>query len=79
MSATDSFTSVAAAVSSTSALLSQPGDAVLSTHGFKVRINKSGVFVTKAPTLGGTQVALAFPLSRYDAQELALLLLQLAN
>jgi hypothetical protein len=77
--ATDSFTSAANIVSSATAFLSVPGDMVLSTRGFKVRINSSGVYVTKAPTLGGTQAALAFPLSKNDARELALLLLQMAN
>jgi hypothetical protein len=77
--ATDSFTSAANGVSSATATLYLPGAMRLSTHGFKVRINSAGVYVTKAPTFGGTQAALAYPLSKTDARELALLLLQMAT
>ncbi len=76
---TDSFTSTAGGVSTAQTIVTLPGDVVYSTHGFKVRINSSGLYITKAPTLGGTQAALAFPLSRYDAIELALLVLQMSN
>jgi hypothetical protein len=80
--ATDSFTSTATGVSSTTAILTTnttQGSKVYSLKGFECRITPSGVTVTKAASLGGTQVALTFPLSRYDAQELALLLLQVSN
>jgi hypothetical protein len=77
--ATDSFTSAANGISSAVATLTQPsagkGSSVFTRHGFEARVNPAGVTVSKASALGAAQSALTFPLSRYDAQELALLLL----
>jgi hypothetical protein len=81
--ATDSFTSSAHIVTGTSAIFSVPsigqGDRLFSRNGFSVRINPTGVYITKAPALGGVQAPLTFPLSRYDAVELATLLLTLTD
>lgn len=79
---TESFTSSAAAVSGASGSFmtnAGQGSALYSRHGFEVRVVPAGVYVTKASALGGTQVALTFPLSKTDAHELALALLLLSN
>jgi len=81
--ATASFTSTAVCTSSAAATLSVPsaaqGYATLTRHGFQVRTLPAGVYITKAPTFGGTQVALPTPLSKSDARELAEALLQVTG
>ena len=77
--ATESFAFTANAVSTATALFQEPGSATFSRQGFHVRINASGVTISKAPTFGGVQAALTFPISRYTAQELALALLQITS
>ncbi len=80
---TRSFTSVAAAVSGTSATLKSTeagiGSSVFTRNGFEARNTQLGVYVTKATTLGGTQVPLTFPISRNNAVELGLAILQVAG
>jgi hypothetical protein len=83
---TDAFTSSALAVSTgTVGHLSYGvgpnggGSATATRHGFYVTCNPHGVTVTKAPALGGVQAALAFPLSRKDAVELAEALYRAVN
>ena len=81
--ATDSFTSTAAVdTSGTHATLTvQPaaGTAVYDRRGFYVHVDRNNVTVTKASTFGGTQAPLSFPLTRDDAQSLALALLELSH
>jgi len=48
-------------------------------HGFAVTVDNTGLTVTKAATFGGAQVALAFPLDKNDAREMALAILQLVG
>jgi hypothetical protein len=47
--------------------------------GFYVKIDPTGVTVTKAATFGGSQAPLAFPIKRQEAISLANLLYRVAN
>lgn len=80
MPSTDSFTSSALSVSSASGTLTfVTAYAQYNEHGFYAKIDPTGVTVTKAPTFGGSQSALTFPISRDNAKSLGLLLLKVAN
>lgn len=82
MPSTDSFTSSATATSQgTTGTLTDlsPGAgglAVNTPRGFRIKTVAAGVYITKAPSLGGAQAALSMPLSRTDAQDLATALLE---
>lgn len=80
MSSTDSFTSTCAAVAGGSSKLQfVVANDEFSPLGFYVKIDPTGVTVTKAPSFGGSQSALSFPISRAAAVELANTLLTVAG
>ncbi len=82
MPATDSFTSSAVAVSSAVGSFTDTtdGSKVLTGHGnWAIRVSSKGVTVSKAATFGGTQVAVPWPVSLYDARALAEALLKAAT
>lgn len=81
MPSTDSFTSSATVVAAGSGAFTNAagGAKTFSTHGFLVRSTAAGITASKAATLGGTQVNIPWPLSRDNARELALALLQIAT
>jgi hypothetical protein len=71
--ATDSFTSSSAAVSSDTLSVkvnSQPS-VYTRVNNFRVIAGRNTVYITKAPSFGGTQAALTFPITRDAALELA--------
>ena len=78
--ATDSFTSSALAVSSTTQTFGfVVANAQYDQRGFYVKIDPTGVSVTKASSFGGSQGALTFPITRQEAKSLALSLLSVAG
>jgi len=80
MPSTDSFTGSALAVSSATGTLGfNVGFAQYNERGFYAKIDPTGVTVTKAATFGGSQAALAFPITRQEAISLGNLLLRVAN
>jgi hypothetical protein len=81
MPATDSFTSSALAVSSGTVgkLSFDVARDILTPSGFRVRVTRGGITVTKATSFGGSQSALTFPRTRAQALELADALLTAAN
>jgi hypothetical protein len=81
MPSTDSFTSSAVAVSSGTVgklTFDIPID-ILTPLGFRVRVTRGGITVTKASSFGGSQSALTFPRTRAQALELADALMTAAN
>jgi hypothetical protein len=77
---TDSFTSSALAVSSTTGVFGfVVAESVYTPLGFYAKIDPTGVTVTKAASFGSSQSALSFPISRAGAVELANALLNLAG
>jgi hypothetical protein len=79
--AIDSFTSAALVDSSgTMALASlyQQGSRVFTRLGWKILSVAAGVTITKAPALGGVQAAVSFPVTKNEAKELALALLEIS-
>ena len=80
MASTDSFTSSALAVSSTTQTFGfVVANAQYDARGFYVKIDPTGVSVTKAPSFGGSQGALSFPITRDEAKTLAESLLRVAG
>ncbi len=78
--ATDSFTSSALGVSSaTSTMGFVVANAQYDERGFYVKIDPTGVSVTKASSFGGSQGSLSFPITRQEAKALALSLLRVAD
>ncbi len=80
MANTDSFTSTALAVSSTTGTMGfVVAYAEYDKRGFYVKIDPTGVSVTKASSFGGSQGALSFPITRQEAKTLAESLLRVAG
>jgi hypothetical protein len=92
MPTTDSFTSTAAVVSSTTVTFTDnvmmsdgtPGSLTgphveYSPRGFRVATAGNRVQITKATAFGGSQVALSFPLKLEDARDLAVVLKRVAT
>lgn len=81
--ATDSFTSSAVAVAAPSATLSTGAAGGVKTFtfngGFEITVNSKGVYISKATSFGGTQVALTFPITLQEGRALALELMGLVN
>lgn len=80
--ATDSFTSSAASVAAHTATLTRlaPGASKLTLiGGWEVSCNSAGVYISKASSFGGTQVAPTWPVSRENARQLALALLDVVT
>jgi hypothetical protein len=78
----ESFTSTCAAVSTATATFTEGGDGstVLTRQSFfRVRKTAGGVFLTKAPTFGGTQATITYPITRDAALELAEAVLRTVN
>jgi hypothetical protein len=76
----DSFTSTVSAVSSSSGTLTfVVAASEYNERGFYVKIDPTGVTVTKATSFGGSQAALSFPVTRQEAKSLALSMLRVAN
>lgn len=70
--ATDAFVSSAGLVGNpVGILLDQGGTKVFTRRGFYVSNNKGNVTITKAPSFGGVQAALSFPITQDDARDLA--------
>lgn len=76
--AVDAFTSTITAVATPSFKLTNlpEGTNVFTPRGHQIRVTSKGVTVTKAPTLGGSQAAIQFPISRDNALDLATELLK---
>lgn len=74
--ATDSFTSTAAAVTTGTSTLSDPGGSVTSGYrqntprGWRLTVTSGGVSLLKAATLGGTYVTPTWPVTLEDARDL---------
>ena len=80
MPSTDSFTSSALGVSSATGTMGfVVAAAEYNQRGFYVKIDPTGVSVTKASSFGGSQGALTFPITRQEAKSLALSLLSVAG
>ena len=80
--ATDSFTSSAAIVATGTGAPNDflSGNKVITSVGFwGIRVSSNGVYLTKASTLGGTQSAVTYPVSRDAALDLAAELLKAVN
>lgn len=77
----DLLVGTCAVVTGGTGVLSNPiaGSKVFTRSGFQISINASGVTVSKASSFGGTQLALAFPLSRADARGMAEAIMELAG
>ncbi len=80
MANTDSFTSSALGVSSATGTMGfVVAYAEYDERGFYVKIDPTGVSVTKASSFGGSQGALSYPITRQEAKALALSLLRVAD
>jgi len=80
--ATDSFISSAAGVATPSATLTHlaPGKSELSRVGnWQVSINANGVYISQASSFGGSQSPPTWPVSRENARQLALALLDVVT